>query len=237
MLCVWQWEVCKYTGALQGWGHCAPGGAALQWGGQPAFSLGHRFACHCGVMQLRRIKLRKNPFLQWSEVVFWDNFSSHPGGSICNPLGERAPSHQAGDVCTAVCKDDCSSGAEIPLQAFLLICLSLVLVLGVLYVVCFWGFLLFYHNKVLPSLSTPFPATSLKFNTTKHSQTSYCTKKWHSLVSESLFTFSAKVLSKWCIHMFTFYWSCFGITCFWNLGVLQQLYPHHFWHRYSALTV
>lgn len=91
-------------------------------------------------------------------------------------------------------------------------CLSLILVLTVLCVVWFFWFLkLFYHSKVFPSLSTPFPATSLKFNTTEHSQTAHCTKHWHALVSETeqllltVFTFSAKVLSKWCIHMFTVY--------------------------------
>lgn len=185
-------------------------------------------------------------------MFFWDNFSccpaQHAGGSICSALREKAPSHQAWDVCTAVCKDYCNSGAEIPLQAFLLMSVSGFSVGGL---VCFlvFGFLkLFYHSKVFPSLPTPFPATSLKFNTTELSQAAHCTKHWHALVSETeqllltVFTFSPKVLSKWCIHMFTFYWSCFGITCFWNFGVLHQLpvglfYPHHFWLRLSALTI
>lgn len=185
--------------------------------------------------------------------MFWHNFSycpaQYPGGSICNTLGEQAPSHQAWDVCTAVCRDCCNSGAEIPLQALLLMCLSLVFSVGVFCVLfVFWDFYNFITTRFSLLFSSPFPAPSLKFNPTKHSQTTHCTKHWHSLVSETeqlfltVFTFSAKVLSKWCIHMFTFYWSCFGITFFWNLGVLHHLpvglfYPHHFWNRYSALTV
>lgn len=102
-------------------------------------------------------------------MVFWGNFSCcpalHPGGSICNTLGEQAPSHQAGDVCTAVCCDYCSSGAEIPLQAFLLMCLSLVLVLGILCIVClFVGFFCHFitarSSLLCPPLSLP-PLSSL----------------------------------------------------------------------------
>lgn len=132
-------------------------------------------------------------------------------GEVSAVLWEKAPSHQAWDVCTAVCKDYCNSGAEIPLQAFLLMSVSDFSVDGFVCCLFFWFLKLFYHSKVFPSLSTPFPATSLKFNTTEHSQTAHCTKHWHALVSETeqllltVFTFSAKVLSKWCIHMFTVY--------------------------------
>lgn len=162
MLCVWQWEVCKYSGHSAGL-EVTVLPMALPWnevGDSLPFDWGTVFhatmvSCNLDALNERRVSFFSD--LRWfSGIISLAAQLNVLGEASAIFLEDRLHPTRL-EMFAQLFADYCSSRAEIPLQAFLLMCLSLVLVLGNLCAVCLLGFFTILSQQDSPFFVHPFP--------------------------------------------------------------------------------